>query len=91
MEAGTKSRRTLARQKFCGSCAKTKTISSNGNAADFVSKDCAIISELLAEGWAKSLAAWEKQNQLPLRFNPCLAPVPEKAPEKISAMQTATT
>jgi len=42
-------------------------------------------------GWAKAIAAWEKQNQLPVRFDGCLTPPPEKQPEKIPALQTATT
>ena len=29
-----------------------------------------IVGEVLAEGWAKSVADWRKQNKLPIRFNP---------------------
>ena len=29
-----------------------------------------IVIEVLAEGWAKSLADWHKQNKLPISFNP---------------------
>ena len=32
-------------------------------------KSFSITGELLAEGWAKAVATWEKQNQLPLRFD----------------------
>lgn len=35
-----------------------------------------IVSEVLAEGWAKSLAAWHKQNKLPVSFQPLAAPAP---------------
>ena len=49
-----------------------------------------ILSDLLAEGWAKAIAAWEKQTQRPVRFGVPLTPAPEKQP-KIPALQTATT
>jgi len=35
-----------------------------------------IVGDLLAEGWAKSVAAWHKQNKLPIRFHPVSAPNP---------------
>jgi UDP-GlcNAc:undecaprenyl-phosphate GlcNAc-1-phosphate transferase len=42
--------------------------------------DCAhvyqIMSEVLAEGWAKSLAGWHEGNKLPVCFKPLPAPVP---------------
>jgi hypothetical protein len=82
--------RAKARQKFCESCLKTKGVTSPNGTGAFVHKDCGILCDLLAEGWTKAIAAWEKQNQLPVRFNVCLTPVPEKKSEKIPALQTAT-
>ncbi|HEX5399861.1 MAG TPA: MraY family glycosyltransferase [Verrucomicrobiae bacterium] len=35
----------------------------------YASTEFSILSELLAEGWAKAVAAWEKQSQLPVRFD----------------------
>jgi hypothetical protein len=86
---GMKLPRAKGRQKFCESCLKMKSITlPNGNGAS-VHKDCGILCDLLAEGWTKAIAAWEKQNQLPVRFNVCLTPVPEKKSEKNPALQTA--
>jgi len=42
-----------------------------------------ILSELLAEGWIKAMAAWEKQRQLPVRFDARRA----ECPANISANQ----
>jgi hypothetical protein len=82
--------RAKARQKFCESCLKMKGITSTNGTGASVHKDCGILCDLLAEGWTKAIAAWEKQNQLPVRFGMHLAPAPEKKPEKIPALQTAT-
>jgi UDP-GlcNAc:undecaprenyl-phosphate GlcNAc-1-phosphate transferase len=82
--------RAKARQKSCGSCLKTENVTLPAGTGAFVFKDYSLLSELLAEGWAKAIAAWEKQNQLPVRFDGCLTPPPEKQPEKIPALQTAT-
>ena len=88
--SGMKLPRAKARQKFCESCLKTKGVTSPNGTGAFVHKDCGILCDLLAEGWTKAIAAWEKQNQLPVRFNVCLTPVPEKKSEKIPVLQTAT-
>ena len=48
------------------------------------------MGELLAEGWAKAIAAWEKQNQLPVRFDGLAAPVPEKPAGEIPGAQPET-
>ena len=50
-----------------------------------------ILSELLAEGWIKAMATWEKQNRLPVRFDGRTAPAPEKLPMGIPGAQPATT
>jgi len=49
------------------------------------------LSELLAEGWIKAMATWEKQNRLPVRFDGRTAPAPEKLPMGIPRAQPATT
>ena len=41
------------------------------------------LSELLAEGWIKAVAAWEKQHQLPMRFDRRATPVREMQPREI--------
>jgi UDP-GlcNAc:undecaprenyl-phosphate GlcNAc-1-phosphate transferase len=41
------------------------------------------LSELLAEGWIKAVAAWEKQHQLPIRFDRRMTPVRESRPREI--------
>ena len=48
------------------------------------------MSELLAEGWARAIAVWEKQNQLPARFDGLAAPAPENRPKEISGAQPET-
>jgi UDP-GlcNAc:undecaprenyl-phosphate GlcNAc-1-phosphate transferase len=70
---------------------KTEDVTSPAGTGAFVLRDYSILSELLAEGWAKAIVAWEKQNQLPVSFGARLTPAPEKQPEKIPALQTATT
>jgi UDP-GlcNAc:undecaprenyl-phosphate GlcNAc-1-phosphate transferase len=70
---------------------KTEDVTTPAGTGAFVLRDYSILSELLAEGWAKAIVAWEKQNQLPVRFGARLTPAPEKQPEKIPALQTATT
>jgi len=44
---------------------------SNGNSTESedIAKKFKILSELLAEGWAKALSSWKKQHQLPARFD----------------------
>lgn len=64
---------------------------SPAGARGFDLKEYGILSDLLAEGWAKAIAAWEKQNQQPVRFGVRPALAPEKQPEKTPALQTATT
>jgi UDP-GlcNAc:undecaprenyl-phosphate GlcNAc-1-phosphate transferase len=70
-------------------CLKTESHTSPASTGAFV-KDYSILSELLAEGWAKAILAWEKQNPLSVRFGVRLTPAPEKQPKKIPALQTAT-
>jgi hypothetical protein len=67
-----------------GICAKSRVL----NETTF-----RIASDLLAEAWAKTIAAWQRQNQLPVCFDPAAVPLPalEKQPEKIPVLQTATT
>ncbi len=42
-----------------------------------------IISELLAEAWAKAIEVWAKQNQLPVRFDGLQIPLPERQSKEI--------
>jgi hypothetical protein len=84
--------RANARQKFCMSCLKTKDLTSPADNGAFVSKTCSILSDLVAEGWAKAIVAGEKQNQLPVRFGvrpAAPAPAPEKQPGKSPVVQIA--
>jgi hypothetical protein len=69
---------------------KMKDATSPAGARAFDLKEYGILSDLLAEGWAKAIAAWERQNQQPVRFGVRLAPAPEIQP-KIPALQTLTT
>ena len=55
-----------------------------------VPREFSILSELLAEAWAKAIAAWEKRNQLPLRFDGQATPVSEIRPQEISVAQPET-
>ncbi|MGD0745004.1 MAG: MraY family glycosyltransferase [Verrucomicrobiota bacterium] len=63
---------------------------SPASAGTFVVKDFNIMSDLLAEGWAKAIAAWERQNQLPVHFEGRKTPVPEEKPKEISKTHPAT-
>ena len=47
-----------------------------------VPKEFTILSELLAEGWARAVLVWEKQNQLPVRFDGLKTPAPENPPKE---------
>ena len=49
-----------------------------------------ILSDLLAEGWAKSLNDWQRQYRLPARFDGLQTPAPEKQPAKTSVLEPAT-
>jgi hypothetical protein len=51
----------------------------------FVPKEYSTLSDLLAEGWAKAIATWEKQNQLPVRFDGQESPTSEKSPGELAA------
>jgi UDP-GlcNAc:undecaprenyl-phosphate GlcNAc-1-phosphate transferase len=67
----------------------------NGNGTppadgESVGKEFGILSELLAEGWARAIAVWEKQNQLPLRFDGLPVPAPENRPREIPGAQPET-
>jgi len=55
-----------------------------------VPREFSILSELLAEAWAKAIAAWEKQNQLPARFDGLGTPASENRPKEISVAQPET-
>jgi hypothetical protein len=68
-----------------------KGITSPASVRAFDLKEYNILSELLAEGWAKAVAAWEKQNQRPVCFGVCPALPPEKQPAKNPVVQIATT
>jgi UDP-GlcNAc:undecaprenyl-phosphate GlcNAc-1-phosphate transferase len=52
-----------------------------------VPREFSILSDLLAEAWAKAIVAWEKQHQLPARFDGLEIPVPENRPKEISGAQ----
>ena len=62
-----------------------------GSCATGCNKSFRITGELLAEGWAKAVATWKKQNQLPVRFDARKTPPAEPQPRRISAIQPATT
>ena len=53
-------------------------------------REFSILSELLAEAWAKAIAVWEKQRQLPARFDGLKTPAPENRPKAISGAQPET-
>jgi UDP-GlcNAc:undecaprenyl-phosphate GlcNAc-1-phosphate transferase len=55
-----------------------------------VPREFSILSELLAEAWAKAIRAWEKQNQLPLRFDGLGTPASENRPKEIPGAQPET-
>jgi UDP-GlcNAc:undecaprenyl-phosphate GlcNAc-1-phosphate transferase len=73
----------MAGQKSCVYCLKNKDTTSPACAGEFVLKEYSILSDLLAEGWAKAITAWEKKNQLPVRFGGRKTPAPE-VPHRIS-------
>ncbi len=66
----------------------------NGNGATpdglNVGRECSILSELLAEAWAKAMAAWQNQNQLPPRFDGQETPVSEPRPREIAGAELET-
>jgi UDP-GlcNAc:undecaprenyl-phosphate GlcNAc-1-phosphate transferase len=69
-------RRSAVRQKSCAFCqTDEKTPAPAGGTIP--AKEFNILGELLAEGWAKAIAAWEKQNQLPARFDGPETPAPK--------------
>jgi UDP-GlcNAc:undecaprenyl-phosphate GlcNAc-1-phosphate transferase len=55
-----------------------------------VEKEFSILSELLAEGWVRAVAAGEKQNQLPVRFDGLKTPAPENRSKEIPGAQPET-
>jgi UDP-GlcNAc:undecaprenyl-phosphate GlcNAc-1-phosphate transferase len=55
-----------------------------------VPREFSILSELLAEAWAKTIGAWEKHNQLPLRFDGLGTPACENRPKEIPGAQPET-
>lgn len=52
-------------------------------------KPSRITGELLAEGWARAVAAWKKRNQLPIRFDAKDAPAIQSRDDKIRAAENA--
>jgi len=77
---------SIARVKSVESC------QTNGNGTmtaddSNVQREFTILSELLAEAWAKAVAAWQKQNQLPPRFDGQETPVAELRPGEIAGAQ----
>jgi hypothetical protein len=85
----TQIRRSKAHAKSCTSCPTNKNDDSSAEGTP-VPQEFNILSQLLAEGWARAIAAWEKQNQLPVRFNESETPVPENQPKEISGAQPET-
>jgi hypothetical protein len=69
-------RRSTARAKSCASCqmGEKRTAPAGGT---IPAKEFNILGELLAEGWAKAIAVWVKQNQQPARFDGPETPAPE--------------
>jgi UDP-GlcNAc:undecaprenyl-phosphate GlcNAc-1-phosphate transferase len=55
-----------------------------------VPREFSILSELLAEAWAKAIGAWEKHNQLSLRFDGLGTPASENRPKEIPRAQPET-
>ncbi len=53
-------------------------------------KEFDILGELLAEGWAKAIAAWEKQNQSSVRFDGLGTPASEIQTKEVSGAQPET-
>jgi UDP-GlcNAc:undecaprenyl-phosphate/decaprenyl-phosphate GlcNAc-1-phosphate transferase len=53
-------------------------------------REMSILSELLAEAWATAVVAWQKQNQLPPRFDGQDTPVAEPRPGEIAGAQFET-
>jgi hypothetical protein len=75
---------------------KSRTVRpANGNGTPLadsanVPRKFSILSDLLAEAWAKAIVAWEKQHQLPARFDGLETPLPEKQPNEIAGAQPET-
>jgi UDP-GlcNAc:undecaprenyl-phosphate GlcNAc-1-phosphate transferase len=84
-----KIRRAIARTKSSAS----SQMNGNGTPsadAENVPREFSILSELLAEALARAIAVWEKQNQLPARFDGLGTPAPENRPKEISGAQPET-
>jgi len=62
----------------------------NGKPPVAGAKEFNILGELLAEGWARAIAAWEKQNQLPVRFDGLPVPASEKPAGEIPGAHPET-
>ncbi len=62
-----------------------------GSCATGCNKSFRITGELLAEGWAKAVATWKKQNQLPVQFDARIIPPAELQHKTIPAIHPATT
>ena len=62
-----------------------------GSCATGCQKSFRITGELLAEGWAKAVATWKKQNRLPVRFDARETPPAEPRHKAIPGIQPATT
>ena len=61
----------------------------NNGKGGTVPREFSIMSDLLAEGWAKAVTVWEKQNKLLVRFDGRKTSPPEPPPAIIPAIQTA--
>ena len=70
---------------------KNGDASSPADASAFVPKEYSILSDLLAEGWAKAITTCVKQRRLPVRFDELAAPVAEEKPKTIPGAQPAIT
>jgi UDP-GlcNAc:undecaprenyl-phosphate GlcNAc-1-phosphate transferase len=85
----SKIRESKAGAKSCAHCRKD----GNGTppaAGAFVSKEFDLLSELLAEGWARAIADSEKHRQLPVRFDGLKTPATERRPGEIPGAQPET-
>ena len=85
----SKIRESKVRTKSCAHCRK------DGNgippaAGASVSKEFDLLSELLAEGWAKAIAISEKHGRLSVRFDGLKDPAPAARPGAISRAQPET-
>jgi len=84
-----KMRRSKATTKSRASCETNVNGTPPADDASFA-REFSIVSELLAEAWARAIAFCEKQNQLPARFDGLKIPASENQPKEISVVQPET-